>query len=257
MKTKSLTPKAGTKSIYFLSLFTMLMGCGLHLISSQTTDSIVDLPKPGRIDAAFANSKGYIYFFSGDEYIKWKPRKGVIPTKDGNVKGEIGITEFKSVTKAFGSEINAVLNDLKYNSTYFLKGDEFIRYGTNYSYYLRENNRESLKNLPASFSKNIDAAIIHPSNKKVYLFKGKKYCVYKPKTYFKNKPEVKIIGKGGWRSLPKMFRSNIDAALVHPTNKKIYFFKDDKYCVWQPGKGVLKPAIRKRGINGWKGVMFD
>ena len=58
MKTILVTPRIGTKSMYFLSLFTMLMGCGLHFISSQTTDSIIDLPKHGRINAAVAHKNG-------------------------------------------------------------------------------------------------------------------------------------------------------------------------------------------------------
>lgn len=257
MKTFLVLPRVGTKSMYFLSLFTMLMGCGLHFISSQTTDSIADLPKHGKIDAAVAHKNGYVYFFSGDKYIKWKPRKGVIPTKSGKVKRTLGVNGFKNIPKRFDTGIDAAF---KWNDwSYFIKNRHFVISSGGRPESLNDYHW-LIQRLPSSFTKDIDAVVIHPNNK-IYFFQKDKYCVYdlddRNKTFKQVKPEIKIIGKGGWRSLPKMFRSDIDAALVHPTNKKIYFFKDDKYCVWQPGKGILKPAIRTRGVDGWKGVLFD
>lgn len=262
MKTFLVLPRVGTKSMYFLSLFTMLMGCGLHFISSQTTDSIADFPKHGKIDAAVAHKNGYVYFFSGNKYIKWKPRKGVVKTKTGRVKRTIGKDGWNIVKTSFKDSLDAIFN--RKGELYFLKR-------ANYLYYIKDklgprhneyrlgsgNAYWVVRYLEPHFSEDLDASFTHPDNNRIYFFKGSKYFSFKPNAFGITRSEVGYIGKDGWKSLPTFFHSDIDAALVHPTNKKIYFFKGDKYCVWQPGKGILKPAIRTRGIDGWKGVMFD
>jgi len=257
MKTLNITTKRILKLIYVTPLFLLLISCGIYPLGDITKKPIDNTPKPGKIDAVVAHKNGHVYFFSGNKYIKWKPGKGVVPLKDGSAKRTFGVTGFTKIPKSFDTGISAAF---KYNNlSYFIKNRLYVL-SSGGSVKSLNDNHNLIQRLPYSFTKDIDAVVIHPNNK-IYFFQKDKYCVYdlsdRNKTFKRVKPEIKIIGKGGWRSLPAFFRSNIDAALLHPTNKKIYFFKGDKYCVWQPGKGVLKPAIRTRGVNGWKGVMFD
>ncbi|MEM6805468.1 MAG: hemopexin repeat-containing protein [Bacteroidota bacterium] len=154
--------------------------------------------------------------------------------------------------------VNASLSHKDSKAIYFFNGNKYVKWkageglevlGANRS--TRDLGREGWKQIHPTFSTNIDASFQHPENKRTYFFKGDKYMVWESGKGPVGK-KLRIIGVDGWKSLPAEFKRDIDAALSHPSNGNIYFFKGDKYCVWKPGKGVLKPAIRTMGNEGWQ-----
>jgi hypothetical protein len=73
----------------------------------------------------------------------------------------------------------------------------------------------------------IDAVVSHP-NHKVYFFKGDRYQRFDFAREAAGQNPVDRegrIGIDGWKGV----WSNIDAAVLHPVNGKIYFFKGDRY----------------------------
>ena len=102
----------------------------------------------------------------------------------------------------------------------------------------------------SSFKKlfaNVDAALLHPHNKKGYIFKGTVYYRYNFKT--KKIEKEGIIGIDGFKGLQGPF----DAALVHPTNNSAYFFKKDKYYRYSFSKRKVD-KVGIIGTDGWKGI---
>ncbi|PWG06360.1 hemopexin repeat-containing protein [Polaribacter aquimarinus] len=237
-----------------LSLAILLSSC---MVLPNIEKGIQKKKKLKKIDAAFTHSNGAIYFFSGVNYIKWEPGKGVVKTKDNRTKRVTAKDGWKMVYWPFNVSLNAAINYKK--KAYFINGNQFIEYKSSSKSIKQYKLGKSkfLRGLDYNFSKGIDAIIQHPKSKLFYAFKGNQYYCFKDNGIL---PPVKfdsgIIGVNAWKSLPKFFRTNIDAALVHPKSKNIYFFKGDKYTVWKPGKGVVNPAIRKRNIDGWRGVVF-
>ena len=239
----------------------LLLGLAILLSSCMVLPNIEkDIQKKKRlkkIDAAFTHSNGYIYFFSGSNYIKWQPGIGVVKTKDNRTKRVTAKDGWKTVYWPFNVSVDAVINYK--NKAYFINSNQFVVYKAGQKgikqYKLGES--KFLRGLEPHFRNNIDAIIQHPKSKLFYVFKGNQYYCFKDNGFL---PPVKfdrgIIGVNAWKSLPKFFQSNIDAAIVHPKSKNIYFFKEDKYSVWKPGKGVINPAIRKRNVDGWRGVVF-
>ena len=243
------------KSILF-SLFFSFANCGMISYIPNEENKQETRKKLKKIDAAFTHSNGAIYFFSGVNYIKWEPGKGVVK-KNNKAKRETSKDGWKTVYWPFNISIDAIINYKK--KAYFINGDQFVVYkeGSKGIKQYKLGESKFLRGLEPHFSKNINAIIQHPKSKLFYVFKGNQYYCFKDNGIL---PPVKfdrgIIGVNAWKSLPKSFRTNIDAALVHPKSKNIYFFKGDKYTVWKPGKGVIKPAIRTRNVDGWRGVVF-
>ncbi|MCB0130206.1 MAG: hypothetical protein KDD78_05145, partial [Caldilineaceae bacterium] len=116
---------------------------------------------------------------------------------------------------------------------------------------LRQIGVSGWRGFPTDFKDGIDAALWHPHNRHAYFFKGNDYIKWKPGQGLVD-PAVRQIGDTGWRGLPPEFCTSIDAALAHPTNGHIYFFKDSLYCKWKPTQGVVEPAVREVGVHGWK-----
>ena len=94
---------------------------------------------------------------------------------------------------------------------------------------------------------NVDAALMHPENKLVYLFKGNTYYGFDTKL---GKLKFKrVVGQEYWKGLSGPF----DAAISHPTNNCAYFFKGNTYQRFNYTKGEVDDS----GIIGkdaWKGV---
>jgi len=249
MKTRQITTKKIIRSIYFLPLFVFLLGCGM--LPYGGTVGTPNTPKNKNITSAVTHENGHIYFFSGNEYIKWNP--GVGPSKVRS----LGNDGWKSLPDQFKSGIDASVVHPKNKNIYFFKGNKYCVWqpGKGLISSVKTLGVSGWKSLPQSFKSGIDAAVVHPKNKHIYFFKGNKYCKWKPGTGLVG--SVRTIGVTGWKSLPKEFHTNIDAAVVNPKNKHIFFFKGDNYCVWNPGKGIFNPGIRKRNEYGWIGLKFD
>jgi hypothetical protein len=140
---------------------------------------------------------------------------------------------------------------------YFFHGKQYVRWKPAFGIETIRTNQacrrlgtDGWKDLPNSFSSDIDAAFWCSGNGHAYFFKGSKYIKWKPGKGLVG--SIRTTGKTGWTQLPHSFRYNIDAVLEHPENKHIYFFKGDEYCKWKLGEGIVDPAPRKIGVHGWQ-----
>ncbi len=209
-----------------------------------------------KIDAVLMHPNKAAYFFNESNYVKWKPGAGVETIKTNRSRRNLAKDGWKSLPKDFQNNIDAAFTHPNKNKIYFFKGNQYCVWNTA--------NKKVTKigvigvdgwgELPVDFQKDLSAVLGHPTNGKIYFFKGNKYCVWQPgKGLISN---TRIIGEDGWKGLPKEFINDIDGVLGHTASKKIYFFKGKKYCVWQPGKGLISKT-RSIGKSGWKGLMFD
>ncbi|MGL4596418.1 MAG: hemopexin repeat-containing protein [Bacteroidia bacterium] len=153
-------------------------------------------------------------------------------------------------------KISAAVGIPTTDAVYFFHGTKYVKWipekgidtvETNKA--LRTIGATGWQELPQSFQSNLDASLWYEGH--VYFFKGNQYCKYRIETGIV-KPEIRTIGVDGWKGIPQVFTSDIDAALKHPTNGHLYFFKGNKYCKWKPDVGFVEPAIRTLGVNGWK-----
>jgi len=102
-----------------------------------------------------------------------------------------------------------------------------------------------------------EASVVAP-NGKLYFFKGENYQRY---DLIKNKLEYSRhfdennfskFSEKFWKGKPNY----CDAAVLHPLNKKVYFFKDGYYYRFD-FKSDKVDKKGKIGIDGWKGVPKD
>ncbi len=129
-------------------------------------------------------------------------------------------------------------------SAYFFVGKYFHQYDTRAGKLKRMGliGKDGWYGVPA----NVDAALIHPHNKKGYFFKGNNYYRY---DFSKKKMDKKgIINYDGWKGLV----GPIGAAIMHPTNNCAYFFKGKKYYRYSFSKRKMD-KIGAIGIDAWKG----
>lgn len=98
--------------------------------------------------------------------------------------------------------------------------------------------------------KDVNAALMHPINRKGYFFKGNTYYRY---DFFKKKTDkVGKIGQDGWKGIS----GPIDAALTHPYSNHVYFFKGDRYQKFSlASKKVV--ASGTIGVDDWIGIPED
>ena len=210
------------------------------------------------INASLSHKKSKaIYFFNGQEYVKWAGGKGLEVLGINKSTRILGKDGWDKIPLTFTNGIDASFQHPTTQNTYFFKGDKYMVWESGKGPVGKKERSigiDGWKSLPAEFKRDIDAAFSHPSNGNIYFFKGDKYCVWKPGTGVL-KPAIRTIGNEGWQ-LPAAFRSNLDAAVEHPSNGNIYFFKGQEYCVWKPGSGIQTPANRKTGSFGWQGLFF-
>ena len=133
-----------------------------------------------------------------------------------------------------------------YGKAYFFVGKFYHKYNTSSK---KLEKRSLIASSTDGFNRlisNIDAAFIHPQNKRGYIFKGTVYYRYNFKT---KKIEKEGIISNGFKGLQGPF----DAALVHPTNNSAYFFKDKKYYRYSFSKKKVD-KVGVIGTDGWKGI---
>ena len=95
---------------------------------------------------------------------------------------------------------------------------------------------------------NIRAAVLSPHNGEAYFFVGKdKVYQYKPAT--QKKVAIRNLGSDAFKGIPK----DIDAALVHPTTKKVFVFRGNNWYRYnmRDGKRERTGVI---GSDGFKGI---
>ncbi|MEN8123246.1 MAG: hemopexin repeat-containing protein [Bacteroidota bacterium] len=138
---------------------------------------------------------------------------------------------------------------------YLFQDNMYYRYepGDRVDMYYPKLIRGNWKNWPSDFYNGIDAALYLPSNKKIYFFKGNKYIRH---TFGHgcDSGYPKPI-KGNWKNWPSDFYNGIDAALYESSNKKIYFFKGNKYIRHTFGHGC--DSGFPKTIKKWKNWPSD
>lgn len=92
----------------------------------------------------------------------------------------------------------------------------------------------------------IQASIVHPVYKKIYLFSNKRYYRYDLAGNKIEKGYPRLIGKDGWRGV---WKDGIDAALVSPNKKKIYSLGYKK--------GQDRPRLSKANRQRWMERLMD
>ena len=197
------------------------------------------------LDAALSFSPGLAYFFKDGMYIRYKPDDiGFV----GGIRA-IGQSGWDDLPTLFHRDLDAAL---MYSDgyVYFFKGDKCVRYDPQTDTAGSLTAIEDLwLSFPPYFHSNLDAALMYDTNDHAYFFKGGKYIKFKPGgTGVVG--GVKTIGVSGWKSFPRSFRSNLDAAYMHP-NGHAYFFKGDEYIKFKPNHGVVG-GVRETGLTGWK-----
>lgn len=197
-----------------------------------------------------------IYFFHDNQYIRWKPSFGIETINVNQSCRILGENGWKGFPDSFKNGIDAALWYSFNHHAYFFKGSEYIKWKPKEGVVgsIRTIGDDGWVGLPSEFCERIDAAIEHPINKHVYLFKGNKYCKWEPGKGVVE-PAIREIGVNGWK-LPPEFMNGIDAALTHPEGNYIYFFKDRNYCKWKPQEGIVSPDVRQIGTFGWEGLIF-
>ncbi|MFT3764135.1 MAG: hemopexin repeat-containing protein [Minicystis sp.] len=133
----------------------------------------------GGVDAALEGRRafrGKAYFFKGDQYIRYDWSGDRI---------DAGYPQPLSAWKLpapFSSGIDAALNGAESfeRYCYFFKGDQYIAYDWETDAVAGEVKKLDDWNLPATFAKGIDTAILGYGayRGKAYFFKGEQYCRY-------------------------------------------------------------------------------
>jgi len=147
--------------------------------------------------------------------------------------------------------IDATLTHPTNGRIYLFRGEEYIRHtpgmGADKGY--RAKIQGNWRGLPASWDR-IDAALTHPTNGRIYLFRGQEYIRYTPEMGMDKGYPAKI--QGNWRGIPTLW-DRIDAAVTHPTNGRIYLFRGGEYIRMTPGAGADKGYPAKIQGN-WRGI---
>lgn len=208
------------------------------------------------IDAAFLRqSNGKIYFFKGDQYVRWTPGGGGI---DSGYPKSIG-GNWPGLPDYFTSRLNATLMRGSNGKIYFFKGKKYIRYsrvsdGIDSGYpKLIDEGWTGVPYRWALQSHVFMCAVHKDSNARDYFFKGGKYTRFHlggVDQGYESAVRISI----GW---PGLFGgSTPDAAFMH-TNGKMYFFKSDEYIRWTPGGGGVDSGYPKKISSVYSGLPHE
>lgn len=220
-----------------------------------------------RIDAAlFHPIRKAVYFFRGNECVKYVPSLGVESLGGSKIR-RIGVDEWRSLPDEFQSDIDAAFLHSD-GFFYFFKGDKFVKYKPGAGVEeIADGVRigtigvDGWTTLPNGFRSDVDAAIFYPERGHAYFFKGGNYIKFHPSrgVVTHDGQSVRRLGVTGWGSLPEKFKEDIGAALYYPVNEQLYFFKAREYVRWDPGRGAAHGYPRRLGLRhrqhgGWPGL---
>jgi hypothetical protein len=196
------------------------------------------------IDTAFwRNSNGKIYFFKGNQYVRFSNvSSGVDPGYPKPIAGN-----WPGLPSNFNDGIDAALMRESNGKIYFFKGTQYVRYsdvssGVDPGY--PKPIAGNWPGLPADFQSGIDAAFWRKSNSKIYFFKGNQYVQYSDVSSGVDPGYPKPIA-GNWPGLPEDFQSGINTVLMRKSNGKIYFFKGSQYVRYSDVSSGVDPGYPK------------
>ncbi len=203
------------------------------------------------IDAAvWRASNGKIYFFKGSQYVRMTGADmdtGYPQPIAGNWKG---------LNASFNAGIDAAVWRPSNGKIYFFKGNQYARltdtemdagYPTSIS--------GNWKELPASFTSGIDAALWHADKEKIYLFKGNQYArMSNGVACLMSSNVAEVCGYTpshlGWEA----FMARIDASVYRGDNNKTYLFSREWYARFSTVGGEMDEGYPKLIRNHWHGL---
>ncbi|HLP48091.1 MAG TPA: hemopexin repeat-containing protein [Candidatus Deferrimicrobium sp.] len=158
------------------------------------------LPWKNGIDTAVNWDNGKIYFFKGNQYIRYDINAD---RADGGYPKAIDNNNWPGLPWKHG--IDAAVN-WGNGKAYFFKGNQYVRYDINADRvdagYPKAINNETWPGLPW---REIDAAV-NWGNGKAYFFKGSQYIRYDINADRVDPGYPKIINNETWPGLPALFR---------------------------------------------------
>jgi len=226
-----------------------------------------------RIDTAVEHPSGdALYFFRGDQYIKYVPGEGVAAL-NGSRTRRLGIDGWKTLPEEFRSNLDAAFAHPN-GHLYFFKGSSYVKYKpsdgvvpTSSGALIRTIGVTGWKSFPEAFHSDIDAAVFVPDDLvHAYFFKGNDYIKVQigadgGDSVVKDSDGslVRKLGVSGWQSLPASFMHRIDGVLFDSNDQHLYFFSDRQYVRWEPGHGIRDRYPRRLGQlhrehHGWPGL---
>ena len=182
------------------------------------------------IDAALQrDDNGAIYFFRGDQYVKFSHvASGVDAGYPKPIKGH-----WKGLPASFEWGIDAAFWRPSNGAVYMFKGSRYVRMsdvsaGVDADY--PKSIAENWPGLPPAFTFGIDAVLFRKDNQKLYMFKGDQYVRFSKVSDGVDPGYPKKI-TDSWPGLPEKweasdnFSGGIDAALWRNSNGAVYLFK--------------------------------
>lgn len=221
------------------------------------------------IDAVLHHTNDFVYFFKGNQYLKWKPGEGVVPLRNGSRLRTLGVTGWQALPDEFKQGIDAAFYYPPTQAVYFFRGSQYVKWKNGAPEYtadgriVRDIGITGWSTFPASFRTGIDTAFYNHENGAAYFFKGRRYLKYEEGTGVvpHNGNPIRELGITGWDSLPVAFKDGLDAAMYYRENDKIYFFKGRRYARWEPDLGLDPRYPRRIGLRhgqdmkgGWPGL---
>ncbi|MGH3902655.1 MAG: hemopexin repeat-containing protein [Pseudonocardiaceae bacterium] len=201
------------------------------------------------IDAAlWRPANGKLYIFKGSQYVQLTGT-----TKDDGYPQPIA-GNWHGLPASFESGIDAAVWRPSNDKIYLFKGSEYARLtdttkDDEYPQPIAGNWRD----LPASFTSGIDAALWHEDRGRIYLFKGSKYARMSDGVPCLMSSGLVVCGYTrhhlGWGA----FLERIDAAVHRGDNDKIYLFSGAWYVRYTT-VGTLDEGYPKRIADHWHGL---
>ncbi|THC96650.1 hypothetical protein EYZ11_003855 [Aspergillus tanneri] len=201
-----------------------------------------------RIEAgAQTGTNGEVWFFRGDEYVRYSTNDESIHFRKKISEGWPGLKD-----TPFSKDIDAAVKTGTSDEYWLFKGDEYVRYSnSDESIHFRKKIVEGWPGLKGTpFVKGIDAVIRSETSGEIWFFKGDEYVRYSTddeSIHFRKKI---VEGWPGLKDTP--FVRDIDAAVKTGTSEEYWFFKGNEYVRYSTDDERIH--FRKTIAAGWPGL---
>ncbi len=187
-------------------------------------------------------SEGKMYFFRGDEYVRFDigtDRADQAPQKIA--KGWKGV---------WPEGVDAAVHWPGKSKVYLFRGDEYVRFNIDTDE-ADQAPQKIAKGWKGVWPEGVDATVLWPDKGvkgKMYFFRGDEYIRYDLDKDKADQAPQKIAK--GWKGV---WPEGVDAAIYRPSDRKIYFFRGDEYIRFDIDTDKADQAPQKIA-KGWKGV---
>ncbi len=205
------------------------------------------LKNPFAPGAALFHKRSKVYFFRGNEYLRYDDRKKKHEVKWGYPK-RVGGKKWPGVP---WTDIDAAFS-WKGNVVYLFKGSEYVRFNMKKNKVTKGPKKiaTNWKGWPASWAGGVDAAF-NWGGGRIYFFKGNQYIRYDRDKGKVDKGPKNISGNwGGW---PASWADGVDSA-INFENGRIYFFKGNKYLRYDKSSNKVDKGPKVINYRNWRGL---